>query len=133
MNTMTQRTALLSLLALSACVTLSGPTKAAQSAAQKAYALQGTYNVLLGDVAAVVQNPATDQATKAALQRIVRANSGIMDQLDAAARQAAVERAKFEAGQSSTEKLAVVAENVDKWYPQAETALTSLKAALHPN
>lgn len=145
------RVILASLLALvlSACG-ITAPVKVAETPQQKAYALEGTYNVFLGAAVDLVENPevpadvkrvvfdaervATD--TVDAMRRAYAEVQVIQIALDEAAK--AAKEAATEAGRTAAEaeaeaqaaRLAAATLNLEDWLDRVEKAIADLAAAV---
>jgi hypothetical protein len=84
---------------------------------------------VLEDALVVASNWRTEQSVRAAIQRASAAGTEVVDQLSDALAEYAVERAKFDANQSTAERLAVVAQNLDGWVGRGNAALIALQGS----
>jgi len=128
--------ALVAVAPLQGCATLQGPQRAAATAetAQerlelRGYAIEKSYNIILEDALAIASAPTTTEVVKARIQSASATGTDAIDQLSDSLARFAVERAKVDAGQSTVEKLTVVADNLQDWVNRASVALIALQAA----
>lgn len=117
-------------LMLTGCAA-SNPIAVAESPAQKAYAIERTYNIVLAGALDLVNDPAVSQGIKSNIRSVEKRTTPIVNQLSEAFTAYTVARAQFDAGQSTQERLAVVARNLADWITQAERALIELAAAVN--
>jgi hypothetical protein len=118
------------------CASVQGPQEAAATAATaeqrlelRGYAIERSFNIVLEDALVVASNWRTEQSVRAAIQRASAAGTEVVDQLSDALAEYAVERAKFDANQSTAERLAVVAQNLDGWVGRGNAALIALQGS----
>lgn len=124
---------------LTGCNALLGPQRAAATAetAQerlelRGYAIERSWNILLEDALVIASAPTTTQSVQTAVQRASAAGTSVVDQMSDQLAAFAVERAKFEAGQSTVEVMTIVTNNLQDWVNRAEGALLNLRSALNP-
>lgn len=114
---------------LTACA-LVQPVEVAETPAQKAYALSGTYNVLLETAAELVADPLVNEEVKVTIQLVEARTTPVVNSLDNAYANFVVEKARFDAGQSDVEKLDIATANLERWVVLAEDALLELATAI---
>jgi hypothetical protein len=121
---------------LHGCETLQGPQRAAataETAAQRlelrGYAIERSYNIILEDALVIASAPTTGASVRASIQRASASGTEVIDQLSDSLAAYAVERAKFNANQSTVEKLTVAADNLENWISRGDAALVALQAA----
>lgn len=117
--------ALLALLA--GCA--NGFLSAAETPAQKGYAVERAYNIVLEDALEIASAPSTSASIRQSIQDAEATTTPVIDSLSDALVLYEVERAKVAAGQSTTERLTVIATNLSGWVEKAQAALVSLQAA----
>src|SRR4030095_7938834 len=83
--------------ALSACVL--DPFKTAETPAQRGYAIEASYNILLEDALEIASAPTTTASVRDAIQAAEARSTPVIDSLSDALASYEIERAKFEAGQ----------------------------------
>jgi hypothetical protein len=114
-----------------ACATM--PMKAAaQMAEEKAYALQRSYIVVLNDALLVARNPQTQPNAVEAIKAAIAKAGPVVDEMDKAAVDVSLERAKFNAGQSTAKKLKAVETSLQDWIAKAEQQLLAVRASARP-
>ena len=126
-----QFTALLVLATLAAACA-DNPLRVAETLEQKAYAIERSYNVILEDALVVAKDPATNTTVRRAIQSASERATPVVDSLADAAADAAIERAKLNVGQSTLEKVNVVASNLRDWIDRAQAAMLTLRTAFRP-
>ncbi len=104
------------------------PIAAAETLEQRAYAAERTYNVILGQALTAATNNA---ALRPAIQQIEARSTPVIEALSDAVTDYTVARAQFEAGQSSAERLTIVANNLNQWILSAQQAIIELSAAFN--
>lgn len=112
---------------LSACA--NNPFAVAETASQRGYAVEASYNILLEDALEIGRAPTTSDSVRQGIQRAEAQSTPVIDSLSDALATYEVERAKFDLGQSTAELLATVAANLDSWVTQAQQALIDLRSA----
>jgi hypothetical protein len=120
----------ITMLVISSCAA-SNPIAVAETPGQKAYAIERTYNIVLAGALDLVNDPAVSQGIKSNIRSVEKRTTPIVSELSEAFTAYTVARAQFDAGQSTQERLAVVARNLDNWITQAERALIELAAAVN--
>ncbi len=115
-------------VALAGCST--NPFKYTDTPAQKAYAIERAYNIVLEGALDVVSSPATSASIKSSIRRVEAQTTPVIDSLANAFAQYEVVRAQLAQGESSDEKLAIAAAELDNWVRQAERALAQLANAI---
>jgi len=113
--------------AVSACVL--DPFKAAETPAQRGYAIEASYNILLEDALEIASAPTTTAAVREAIQRAEAQATPVIDSLSDALAAYEVERAKFDGGLSTAERMTLVAANLDQWVSNAKLTLVSFQSA----
>lgn len=106
-----------------------GFLSAAETPAQKGYAIERAYNIVLEDALQIASAPATSASVRQSIQNAEATTTPVIDSLSDTLVLYEVERAKVAAGQSTTERLTVIATNLQSWVSQAQAALVSLQAA----
>lgn len=101
----------------------------AETPAQKGYAVERAYNIVLEDALVIASAPATSDSVRESIQRAEALTTPVIDSLSDTLVLYEVERAKVAAGQGTAERLTVIATNLESWVAQAQTALVSLQAA----
>lgn len=101
----------------------------AETPAQKGYAVERAYNIVLEDALVIASAPATSANVRESIQRAEALTTPVIDSLSDTLVLYEVERAKVAAGQGTAERLTVIATNLESWVAQAQTALVSLQAA----
>jgi hypothetical protein len=121
---------------LQGCAVLQGPQKAAataETAAQRlelrGYAIESSYNIILEDALVIASAPTTTSNVQAAIQRASQSGTQVIDQLSDSLAAYAVERAKFDAGQTTIDQLTIAASNLEGWISRGNAALLALQAA----
>jgi hypothetical protein len=117
-------------LMLTGCAA-SNPIAVAETPAQKAYAIERTYNIVLAGALDLVNDPAVSQGIKSNIRSVEKRTTPIVSELSEAFTAYTVARAKFDAGQTTQDHLATVAQNLANWITQAERALIELAAAVN--
>lgn len=107
------------------------PIAVAETPAQKAYAIERTYNIVLAGALDLVNDPAVSSGIKSNIRSIEKRTTPIVTELSEAFTAYTVAKAQFDAGQSSQDRLAIVAQNLANWITQAERALIELAAAVN--
>lgn len=125
-------TSVVLLTLLSACQ-LFNPLSVAETASQRGYAIEKSYNILLEDALVIASAASTSNDVRQSIQRAEATATPIMDSLSDALAAYEVERAKFEAGQSTAEQVTLIASNLESWVENAKAALVSLQAAFRRN
>lgn len=106
------------------------PLAVAETPAQKAYAVERTYNILLEGALDLINDVAVNDSIKRNIRNVERRTTPIIDSLSQAFVDYTVARAKFDLGETTEEQLQIVAGNLDQWIRQAERALIDLAAAI---
>lgn len=106
------------------------PIAAAETPAQKAYAISASYNVLLESAADVVEDTTAPMELRRAVQQTELRTTPVIESLEASFAAYQVARAQFAAGATTADRLEIAAENLAQWLAQAEGALVELAAAL---
>ncbi len=130
MQSITARSRLFAaILIVAACAVgcASNPISVAETPLQKAYAIEASYNIVLEQAVEVAR---AQPALRDRIQTIEARTTPIIDQLGERIVDYTVERAKLNAEQTTAERVAVVAANLEAWIGQAETALVDLAAVL---
>lgn len=117
------------LLVLAGC-SITSPYKAAETTEQKAYAVAASYNVVLESARDIVVDTTVNNDVRRAVQRATQRTTPVMSSLEDAVALYTAERVKFESGQSTQDKLNVVADNLALWLVQGEQALIDLVTAI---
>ncbi len=115
-------------LVFAACAT--NPFAYADTAAQKAYAYGRAYNITLESALAIVTSPATPEHVKAGIRAVERQTTPVIDALDDALTDYEIVRAQFAQGMNTSERLTIVANNLENWTRRAELALAQLSSAI---
>ncbi len=121
---------LITWLMLAGCQS-ANPIAVAETPPQKAYALERSYNIVLAGALDLVSDPAVSPGIKSNIRSIEKRTTPIVDGLSQAFADYTVARAQFETGQSTEDRLNIVARNLDSWIKQAERALIELAAAVN--
>lgn len=118
------------------CAVLQGPQKAAATAQTeqqrlelRGYAIERSFNIILEDALVIASAPTTQPNITQAIQRASASGTDVIDELSDSLALYAVERAKFDAGQTTVEKLTLAANNLEVWIDRAGAALLALQAA----
>lgn len=118
------------------CATLQGPQKAAATAQTeqqrlelRGYAIERSFNIILEDALVIASAPTTQANITQAIQRASASGTDVIDELSDSLALYAVERAKFDAGQTTIDKLTLAANNLEVWIDRAGAALLALQAA----
>jgi hypothetical protein len=101
----------------------------AETPAQKGYAIQSAYNIVLEDALEIASAPATSASIRDSIQTAEATTTPVIDSLSDALVLYEVERAKVAAGQGTADRLTIIAANLESWVLQAQTALITLQAA----
>ncbi len=120
---------LITMLALAGCAT-GNPIAIAETPAQKAYAIERSYNIILAGAVELAQDSSTPASLKRAIGRVETRTTPLVDSLSAAVTDYIVARAQFSQGMTTQQKLDVFSRNLENWINQAERALTDLAAAI---
>lgn len=121
---------LITWLMLAGCQT-ANPIAVAETPAQKAYAIERTYNIVLAGALDLVNDPAVSPGIKSNIRSIEARTTPIVNQLSEAFTAYTVARALFDAGQSTQDRLAAVALNLSNWIDKGQGALVELAAAVN--
>jgi hypothetical protein len=122
-------TILLMALAIGGCGATK-PYEAAETPMQKAYAISASYNVVLESARDIVVDDSVDIRVRRFIQTVEARTTPTVDELENALALYLVEKAKFDRGQTTAEKLEVVNNNLIYWLDRGELALTDLLAAI---
>ena len=114
-------------LVLGACA--NNPLSVAETASQRGYAIESAYNIILEDALAVASAPQTTPEVRQRIQAAEASATPIIGSMSDTLAAFEVERAKFDAGQSTQEKVSVVAANLTSWIDRAKAALINLQTA----
>jgi hypothetical protein len=101
----------------------------AETPAQKGYAIERAYNIVLEDALQIASAPTTSASIRDSIQNAEARTTPVIDSLSDSLVLYEVERAKVAAGQGTAERLTVIATNLENWVAQAQTALITLQAA----
>ncbi len=116
------------------CVTLmacgANPFKYTETPAQKAYAIERAYNIVLEGALDIVSSPASSPWLKSSIRLVERQTTPVIDSLSNALAEYEIVRAQLSQGESSDEKLTIAAANLEDWVGQAEAALSQLATAV---
>jgi len=110
-----------------------GITKAIQTAEtpnQKAGALLGTWNIILEDAVAILENDRIPNDVAAPVNTARIAGSRIAKSLAEALIEYEVESAKFFDGQTTAERVDVAAQNLERWYASLRRVFVELAEAI---
>jgi len=110
---------------LSACAL--NPFQAAETPAQRGYALEASYNIVLEDALAIASAPTTSASVRQAIKDAELKSTPTIVSLSDALAAYEVERAKFEIGQTTAERVEIVANNLATWVEEAKKALVALQ------
>lgn len=112
---------------LSACA--NNPIAIAETAAQKGYAIERVYNIVLEDALEIGSAPSTSDDVRQAIRAAEAQATPVIDSMSDVLVLYEVERAKVDLGQSTAERLSIVAANLQSWILQAQAALVSMQEA----
>ena len=116
------------------CVTLmacgANPFKYTETPAQKAYAIERAYNIVLEGALDIVRSPAVEEWTKSCIRRVEAQTTPVINELSDAFADYEIVRAQLSQGESSDEKLTIAAANLEDWVRRAEAALSQLATAV---
>ena len=107
------------------------PIAVAETPSQKAYAIERTYNIVLAGALDLVNDPAVSSGIKSNIRSIEKRSTPIVNELAEAFTAYTVAKAQWDAGLTTQDHLAIVAQNLDNWIKQAESALVELAAAVN--
>ena len=114
-------------LALAVAGCASNPIAIAETPAQKAYAIERVYNIVLEQALEASRNNAT---IRVKVQAVEPRTTAIVDALSDAFVDYELARAALDTGgDGAAARLATVASNLERWIMQAEEALLELSAA----
>lgn len=116
-------------LALAGCASLN-PIAVAETPAQKAYAVERTYNIVLEGALDLVNDPAVSSGIKSNIRSIERRTTPVIDSLSQAFTDYMVARAQLDLGETTEDRVAILAANLESWIRNAERALVELAAAV---
>lgn len=119
-------------LTLQACETMN-PVAAAETPAQKVYALSATYNVLLGSAAELVEDTTVPAPVRRGIQSVEAATTPVIDELERTFAEYQVIRLQLAAGETGQDKLDIATANLDSWISKAEQAIRNLAAVTRRN
>ena len=130
MNRVIHQTKYLTLLTcvalLSACATIKGPTEAAESAEQRAFALYGTVVVFEEQGAALINDSRVDLSVRRAIQQADRVAKPIAD----STLEVALELKQVREELGDENRLASLTANLESWIARLEPAVASLVSAI---
>jgi len=126
---------LVGILALLMALTLSGcgitdVFEAAETPEQKYVAVSGTYEIILETADELVHNPSTPLEVVQAIDDTQKRTTPVFDALDQAFLDYMVAKAELEAGETTEERLAILAANLGNYIDQAMRAYRDLAAAV---
>jgi len=119
----------ISVLAVTIAACVLDPFKTAETPAQRGYALEASYNIVLEDALEIASAPTTTAQVRDAIKAAEARSTPVIDSLSDALADYEIERAKFEAGQSNAERLTIVSGNLAGWVESAKQTLISFQAA----
>lgn len=119
---------LVTVAALEACSV--NPLQVAETPAQRAYALERAYNIVLENAVTIVENPATPEGLRERIRDVEASTTPLIDALSNAFASYEYARAEFELGESTEERLAIAAASLEEWLTRAEQALIELSRAI---
>jgi len=119
----------ITMLALAGCQSIN-PMSIAETPAQKAYALERSYNIVLAGALDLVNDPAVPAGVKSNIRSVERRTTPIVDNLSQAFADYTVARAALSSGTGSQERIEVIAANLEGWIKQAERAIVELANAV---
>jgi hypothetical protein len=117
------------LMCLAGCA--NGFLSVAESPAQKGYGIERAYNILLEDALQIASAASTSASTRQSIQSAEARATPIVDSLSDALARYEVERARFDAGQSTAEQVTIAVTNLERWLTEAQAALVTLQDAFH--
>lgn len=106
------------------------PIAVAETPAQKAYAIERSYNVVLEGALDLVNDPQVPESLKEGIRATERRTTPVIDGLAQAAKNFILAQAEISAGESSADRMVIVSENLEMWIRQAEDALVQLARAV---
>lgn len=116
-------------LALAGCQSIN-PMSIAETPAQKAYALERSYNIVLAGALDLVNDPAVSAGIKSNIRSIERRTTPVVDNLSEAFADYVVAKSALASGTGSEERIEIVAANLENWIRQAERAIVELANAV---
>lgn len=117
--------ALVALCAIAGCA--SNPIAIAETPLQTAYAIEGSYNIVLEHAVELAES---NQGVREAVLRVEARTTPIVDSLSTAIADYVTARSALALGEGDEARLAVVAANLETWIAQAQRALVDLAAAV---
>lgn len=115
-------------LALGACA--NNPITAAETHAQKAFAISASYNIVLESAADIVEDRSAPLELRRQIQAAEARTTPVVNELEDAFAEYQVIAAEWRQGQTTEERLNLAADNLARWITNAERALIELAAAV---
>jgi len=106
------------------------PFNIAETPEQRYYALIETYNIVLEDILEVAVDLTLPADVRSRAQQAALRATPIVDQFDRAFSAYISEKAKYDAGQTTEERLDIVAANLELWVVKVENAIADLSAVV---
>lgn len=118
--------AMLTVMVLGAGCASLNPVKAANTSEQKAYALYGSFVIFEEQAAKLYQSPTASARVKAALRAADAAAKPVADKLLDATQAVLAIRVEIAAGTSTTDKLVIALQNLDRYITEAGPKIKAL-------
>lgn len=118
--------AMLTVMVLGAGCASLNPVKAASTSEQKAYALYGSFVIFEEQAAKLYQSPTASARVKAALKAADAAAKPVADKLLDATQAVLAIKVEIAAGTSTTDKLVIALQNLDRYITEAGPKIKAL-------
>lgn len=102
------------------------PFAQAETLEQKAFALEASYNIVLASAVDLVADPAVPDGAKKRILRVEEQATIVVESLAAATDEYIAAEALLEENRTTEERLIIVANNLERWILNAESAIGRL-------
>jgi hypothetical protein len=102
------------------------PFAQAETLEQKAFALEASYNIVLASAVDLIADPAVPASAKERILDVEQQATVVVESLAAATDEYIAAQALFEENRTTEERITIVANNLERWILNAESAIGRL-------